>query len=160
MELSPQYRSESITSSYGLSKHFEPLNGSYFILSCTIYMCKYVCLIRLQAPCQSHKTSGSLKTSSSIFFFPSSHWLHSIPVYIFIIWKTITSYRMGAQKLWFKTTELKLLYYSLLQCLTTMMAFQVDHFSLDKKSVILKLSVWYFPIFLGLLNAPFNISYL
>lgn len=46
MELSPQYKSELITSSYGLSKHFEPLNGNYFILPCTIYMFKYVCLIR------------------------------------------------------------------------------------------------------------------
>lgn len=47
MELSPQYKSELITSSYGLSKHFEPLNGNYFTLPCTIYMFKYVCLTRL-----------------------------------------------------------------------------------------------------------------
>lgn len=50
MGLSPQYKSELITSSYGLSKHFEPLNGNYFTLPCTIYMFKYVCLTRLQAP--------------------------------------------------------------------------------------------------------------
>lgn len=46
IELSSPYKSELITSSFGPSQHFEPLNGNYFILSCAIYMFKYICLIR------------------------------------------------------------------------------------------------------------------